>query len=114
MFLTDTEIADLTQRRRRDAQARALAFMGIEHKRRPDGSLAVLRAHVEQVLGGPASSGERRMADAEPDWSASGRLDDAHLPRRLARPATQQRRYLCGVSVSRCRQLSRFCISLCE
>ncbi len=36
MFLTDTEIADLTQRRRRNAQARVLAFMGIEHKRRPD------------------------------------------------------------------------------
>lgn len=68
MFLTDAEIADLTKRQRRDAQARVLAFMGIEHKRRPDGTLAVLRAHVEQVLGGPGS--ERRMADAEPDWTA--------------------------------------------
>ena len=51
MFLTDEEIADLTQRTRRPAQSRVLTFMGIDHKLRPDGSIAVLRAHVERQLG---------------------------------------------------------------
>lgn len=69
MFLTDDEIADLTQRRRRDAQARVLSFMGIEHKRRPDGSLAVLRQHVEVVLGG-AQAGRSMQLYPEPDWKA--------------------------------------------
>ena len=51
MFLTDEEIADLTQRTRRPAQSSVLTFMGIDHKLRPDGSIAVLRAHVERQLG---------------------------------------------------------------
>lgn len=52
MFLDDDEIEQLTKRRRRPAQSKALSFMGIEHKMRPDGSLVVLRAHVERMLGG--------------------------------------------------------------
>lgn len=41
MFLTDEELADLTHRRRRPSQGKVLTFMGIEHRRRPDGSIPV-------------------------------------------------------------------------
>lgn len=70
MLLTDAEIAALTGRRRRDAQRRALHYMGIEHRVRPDGSLAVLSAHVESVLSGGAASSRTRTT--EPDWSRIG------------------------------------------
>ena len=49
MFLTKEELQELTGRTRRDAQVAALRSMGIEHRIRPDGSPAVLRAHVEQA-----------------------------------------------------------------
>lgn len=68
MILTHGELVALTGRRRKDAQVRALRYMGIEHKIRPDGSVAVLRAHVEHVLGG-ADQG-RVPKETEPDWSA--------------------------------------------
>ena len=67
MFLDPAELVELTGRRRSDAQARALRAMGIEHKTRPDNTLAVLRAHVEQVFGvGVSSSARRKTA---PDFS---------------------------------------------
>lgn len=69
MILTDTELADLTGRRRKDAQVRVLRFMGIEHRIRPNGSVAVLKAHVEQVLGISYET-ERRRAEVEPNWGA--------------------------------------------
>lgn len=50
-FLDDSELEALTRRQRRPAQSRVLSFLGIEHKPRPDGSLVVLRAHVEKILG---------------------------------------------------------------
>ncbi len=64
MFLTDKEVAELTGRTRRDAQGRALADMGISARRRPDGSFAVLRAHVEQLMGAGVASGNQRKAAA--------------------------------------------------
>lgn len=63
MFLSDDEIEELTKRQRRPAQARVLAFMGIEHKLRPDGSVAVLRSHVERVLGDGAASKDRKKTE---------------------------------------------------
>lgn len=63
MFLTQAEIADLTQRTQRDAQARELDAMGITYKRRRDKSLVVLRAVVEATLGGAATV---RMESPEP------------------------------------------------
>ena len=67
MFLTFAELIELTGRRRRDAQAKALRYMGIAHKIRPDGSVAVLRAHVDQVLGlGVSLTKSRKTA---PDFS---------------------------------------------
>jgi hypothetical protein len=63
MFLDEDEIISLTQKRRHDAQARALRFLGIEHRARPDGSLAVLRAHVEKQLGEGVVSKARKKTE---------------------------------------------------
>lgn len=52
MLLTAEEVHELTGMQRPSAQARALQSMGIECRRRPDGSVVVLRAVVEAVLGG--------------------------------------------------------------
>lgn len=68
MFLTEAEIAELTQRQRHDAQIRALRFMGIEHAPRADGSVVVLRAHVEHLLGGVANATVSK--EVQPDWGA--------------------------------------------
>lgn len=68
-FLDRDEVVELTHRTRRDAQVRALRFMGIEHRVRPDGSVAVLRSHVEQIFG-VAASKDRPKPPIEPDWSA--------------------------------------------
>lgn len=63
MFLDDDELIELTQRTRRPAQSRVLTFMGIEHRRRPDGSIAVLRAHVEKLFGDGAAPKPRRKTE---------------------------------------------------
>jgi hypothetical protein len=69
MFLNDEEVSSLTQRVQRAAQARVLRSMGIEHRARPDGSLAVLRAHVEQSFG-IGSAPKRARPPTEPNWGA--------------------------------------------
>lgn len=69
MFLNDDELVALTKRTRSDAQIRALRFMGIEHKIRPDGSVAVLRAHVETTFGQTQLNG-CNVKQVQPDWSA--------------------------------------------
>ncbi len=51
MFLRNEEVVALTNRRRSAAQVRALRTMGIEHRIRPDGTVAILRSHVEYLLG---------------------------------------------------------------
>ncbi len=68
MFLTASELRELTGRIQKHAQAEALRHMGIEHKLRPDGSVAVLRAHVEQSLG--LNEAVQNMKIIEPNWSA--------------------------------------------
>ncbi|MGO4379654.1 DUF4224 domain-containing protein [Pseudoduganella sp. RAF19] len=69
MFLDSDEVRELTDRIQRAAQAKVLRSMGIEHRARPDGSLAVLRAHVEQVLGVGATT-SRKKQSSEPNWGA--------------------------------------------
>ncbi|WP_240804925.1 DUF4224 domain-containing protein [Cupriavidus oxalaticus] len=61
MFLTAEEVRQLTNRVQRRAQAVVLNSLGVEHKIRPDGSIIVLRAHVEHLLGAgtPAYRQER-------------------------------------------------------
>ncbi len=56
MFLGNDEIIELTNRQRSAAQVRALRTMGIEHRIRPDGTVAILRAHVEHLLGYPTGA----------------------------------------------------------
>lgn len=51
MFLSPEQIRDLTGRQRPSAQARVLRDMGIKHGCRPDGSIVVLVAAVDAVLG---------------------------------------------------------------
>lgn len=60
MILTPAELAELTGKRRQDAQRRVLDRMGLRYMVRPDGTLAVLRAHVENVMGGVATIGKRQ------------------------------------------------------
>ena len=47
--LSEDDLVELTGKRRSSAQARVLDFMGIPYRSRPDGTLAVLRIHVETV-----------------------------------------------------------------
>lgn len=47
LLLSPTEIQELTDRQRPGWQARCLKHLGIPFRRRPDGSLVVLRCHVE-------------------------------------------------------------------
>jgi hypothetical protein len=47
--VTPQDLVTLTDRERPSAQARVLARLGIPHRRRPDGSLIVLRCHVDTV-----------------------------------------------------------------
>lgn len=68
MFLDDEELVELTKKLRRNAQRRVLNALGIEHKVRPDGSLAVLRSHVEKQFGGSPDAG-RAKKPVLPDWS---------------------------------------------
>ena len=68
MILSQPELIELTGRFRRSAQVRVLRFMGIEHRLRPDGSVAVLRSHVERMLDGKVP--DRMRKSVEPNWSA--------------------------------------------
>lgn len=69
MFLDDEELRELTHRTHHTSQMKVLKSMGIEHRTRPDGSAAVLRSHVEAVLGG-AVAAPRKKAPTEPNWGA--------------------------------------------
>jgi hypothetical protein len=52
IFLSDLEVRSMTRRARYKQQAEALDQMGVTYKIRGDGSLLVLRGHVENLLGG--------------------------------------------------------------
>lgn len=49
MILSEQELRILTQKQRPSAQRKVLDFMRIPYRMRPDGSLAVLRLHVEPI-----------------------------------------------------------------
>lgn len=80
MFLSADEISSMTGRVQRAAQVKVLRFMGVEHRVRPDGTLAVLRAHVEKVFGATPAA-ERKTTPKEPNWEAL-----AELRRKSQRP----------------------------
>lgn len=67
LLLDSEEIEELTGRTRRGAQVRVLRAMGIEHRVRPDGSVAVSRAHYERIF--CVSSHERHLRKTSPDFS---------------------------------------------
>ena len=49
MFLTPAEIEELTGRERCNAQRRALEYMGVPYRLRPDKSVVVLRSALENA-----------------------------------------------------------------
>ena len=69
IFLTPEEVKTLTNKKVRPSQVRALKAMGIEHKVRPDGSVAILRAHIEKVFDGSVA-GKSKTKTAVPNWEA--------------------------------------------
>lgn len=59
MFLSDDDLRELTDKVKASAQARELEHMKIPFRVRRDGSLAVLRAHVESVTSAAATPPSR-------------------------------------------------------
>lgn len=69
-FLARDEITGLTNKVQRTAQVKALNSMGIEHKVRPDGSIAILRDHITKVFGGNSAAPRRATKQSGPNWDA--------------------------------------------
>lgn len=90
MFLTDEEIASLTQKKRYATQRRVLNALGVTHKIRPDGSIAILRSHVEQVFGGNVTPPKR--CPTEPNWAALNQLTPGQQQYRDRMAAAKKRR----------------------
>lgn len=61
MFLTPTELVALTDKVRPGWQARVLDAMAIPYRKRPDGTLVVLRAHVEYQQDRPSREPQMRL-----------------------------------------------------
>lgn len=68
LVLTDSELIELTRKRRPAAQVRALRYLGINHKQRADGSVLVARSHFEDLQKATSSS-KMLVQRQEPDWS---------------------------------------------
>lgn len=70
-FLEPEHITKLTKKKRRPAQLRVLKGMQIEHKVRPDGSIAILWAHISKVFdGNPSETPRKTNKTASPNWEA--------------------------------------------
>jgi hypothetical protein len=69
IILSEQDLIDLTQKKRRSAQRRVLAFLRITYRLRPDGSLVVHRAQVDAALGGLAESPNQKLRKTEPNWA---------------------------------------------
>jgi hypothetical protein len=65
LCLTDDELSQLTGKTRHSAQIKALRYMAIDHRRRPDGSIVVLR----NQLGDPCSENTATTKRTEPNWN---------------------------------------------
>lgn len=75
-FLTKEEVIEMTGRVQRAAQTRELTSMGVIHKLRADGSVLVLRAHVEQLLGYQVQEKPKEPPHFEPNWAAAVEMDE--------------------------------------
>ena len=69
-FLEPDEIKGLTNKLRRPSQVKVLNSMGIEHRVRPDGSVAILRAHITKVFDGNPEAARKTTKSAQPNWAA--------------------------------------------
>lgn len=69
LLLSAAEIRAVTGKVHHSAQAKELRFLGIEHRVRSDGSIAVSRAHFELVFGGGPIAGKINKK-TQPDWKA--------------------------------------------
>jgi Domain of unknown function (DUF4224) len=67
-FLSKAEIFSLTNRITRPSQAKALNSMGISHRVRPDGSIAILRAHITKIFDGEPTANKRGTKPIEPNF----------------------------------------------
>lgn len=65
LCLTPEELWELTHKKKYAAQERALRMMGLDCKRRPDGTVAVDRERYQKWMGRDQSSKPRRW---EPNW----------------------------------------------
>lgn len=70
MFLDADEVREMTDRKTHSAQRKMLNALGITHKVRADGSVLVLRSHVERELGGAPALAARKK-EFTPNWSAA-------------------------------------------
>jgi hypothetical protein len=68
-FLASDEVQGLTNKSRKSSQILALRSMGIEHRVRPDGSVAVLRAHIIKLFGGDIPVTKAKKTN-QPNWNA--------------------------------------------
>lgn len=68
LCLTHEELVDLTGKQRYSAQRRALRAMGIEHRSRPDGSVAVDRAYYETLTSGGLQVKRLSQEKTQPRW----------------------------------------------
>ena len=68
LFLSDGELANLSGRTQKAAQARWLRKNRFEFVVRADGAPRILRDHVRARLG--AMHGDKPSVTIEPDWSA--------------------------------------------
>lgn len=66
LFLDDNEIRELTDRKQKSAQIKALNSLGIIHKELYDGSIKVLREHVVKIFGGSELKIAKKKT--EPNW----------------------------------------------
>lgn len=91
MFLTKDEVIELTGKKQRSAQAAVLNALGITYKVRPDGSLVILRSHVEQKLGiVPAKPVLDPRLTWEPNWDAFKEMEQERLRKREAQRAAKK------------------------
>jgi hypothetical protein len=67
MFLSEEQIREMTGRVQHNAQAKMLRSLGIIFKTRADGTILVLRDHVEKELGGKIET-KRKPKEFQPNW----------------------------------------------
>lgn len=68
LVLSEAQLYEVTHKKRPAAQCRALRTMGIEHRQRPDGTVLVHRAHIDNLLGIVANAKVTSAKRFEINW----------------------------------------------